>query len=406
MVKIIKRRSIEFIFTLLSALVILVTLKSSRGYREITPEYEQPYKLTEVCNNYEHFINQFFSSEKVPGAAYCIVKDSLVVDMQTFGSQKITETDSINFHTKFRLASVSKGFAGVLALILEQKGILSLDDKIIDYIPGFQLKDSTSTANLTLRHTLNHTSGLVPHAYDILAEDNQAMKQILPRLKEVDIAASPGDVYGYQNVVFSLIDTVIRSINGYSYSDLLHTYIFNPLGMAHSSCTFNGLVKGGNFAYPHGISRGHYVPIRQKQTYYNVAPAAGINSSISDMSEWLIALLGHRPHVLDSALLASIANPQIYTPLKRRYTIRWGKVDNRSYSYGWRIYNYRGRDIIYHGGYVSGYRAEIAFCPQEQIGIAYLQNSPNGFASRSVPTFLNMYFNQVDSACSDYTITY
>ena len=93
--------------------------------------------------------------------------------------------------------------------------------------------------------------------------------------------------------------------------------------------------------------------------------------------------------------MAFISSPQIKTPLKRNYTRYWDPIDGRYYSYGWRIFDYKGKRILYHGGYVRGYRAEIAFCPEEKTGIAFLLNSPNRLASQFIPTFFNIYLEEM-----------
>jgi beta-lactamase class C len=97
------------------------------------------------------------------------------------------------------------------------------------------------------------------------------------------------------------------------------------------------------------------------------------------------------PKRLDTAVINLISTPQVNTPLKRNYTRFWDPIEARYYSFGWRIFDYKGKRILYHGGYVRGYRAEIAFCPEENTGIAFLLNSPNRLASQVVPTFFNMY---------------
>ncbi|MFA5535532.1 MAG: serine hydrolase, partial [Mariniphaga sp.] len=71
-------------------------------------------------------------------------------------------------------------------------------------------------------------------------------------------------------------------------------------------------------------------------------------------------------------------------------------VDSKKYAIGWRIVDYKGRQIAYHGGYVSGYKSELAICPEENIGIVFLTNSPNSVASKSIPVFLNSFFSQKD----------
>ena len=107
-------------------------------------------------------------------------------------------------------------------------------------------------------------------------------------------------------------------------------------------------------------------------------------------------LTGNNPEAISPDVLKMITTPEIRTPLKRAYTRHWDPIDERSYSFGWRIFDYKGFRIMYHGGYVRGYRAEIAFCPELKTGLAFLQNSPNGIASRCVPTFFNMYIEELE----------
>jgi beta-lactamase class C len=294
------------------------------------------------------------------------------------------------------LASVSKGFAGILACMLENDSLISLDEKIVSTIPGLKLKTEINTKELTLKHTLNHTSGLAPHAFDNLIESGWSMSAMIKRLPEVAVAAPPGQVYGYQNAIYSLIDTVVRVKLGKSYRELLSERIFAPLGMTDASLDLSSMIKNSDVAYPHRIVRGKYVTSGLNPRYYNVAPAAGVNASISDLSKWLKALLGANPQVIDSSIINRICTPLVNTPLKK-YAKRWGDVESQQYSLGWRIFKYMGHTIIYHGGFVQGYRAEIAFCPEEKTGIVFLQNSPNALAAESVPEFWKRYFTFIDS---------
>ncbi len=79
-------------------------------------------------------------------------------------------------------------------------------------------------------------------------------------------------------------------------------------------------------------------------------------------------------------------------PLKSSTSKQWGGINDRAYGMGWRIFTAHDNTILYHGGFVEGYRAEIAFCADKQIGIVFLQNSANTLALEAVPTFMNMFF--------------
>jgi beta-lactamase class C len=235
----------------------------------------------------------------------------------------------------------------------------------------------------------------VPHAFDNLIEEGVPYSVILDELPTVEISAQPGKLYSYQNVIFSLIDTIIYLKTGKRYDDLIQKNIFRPLRMKNASVgadVFNS--KHQNVAMPHIWDGSHFVPLMPNEGYYNLLPAAGVNASIIDMCKWLIALMGYKQNVLNKELLDKIETPLIETPLKRSYTQSWGRIEKKEYSLGWRIYTYKGRKIIYHGGFVTGYKAEIAFCPDEKIGLVFLENSPNQLASRCVPEFFNIWFER------------
>ena len=374
------------------------TLESKPEIPEILPIVEvNPLPDHQAFRDFISFMEQELDSSHTVGAAYTIVHNGEVVFTGTFGERKMGNSSPVDEHTLFRLASVSKGFAGALACLLEMDGSLSLHDKVVDYYPDFKLKDSINTVDLTIQHILSHTSGLVPYAFDNLVEAGQELNTIVEQLPEVDISAPPGELYGYQNVLFSMLDPITRSATGVPYQVLLQEKIFNPLGMTDASAGPVNLSRNPNMAFPHVKTGAGYVPMNPHEGYYNVMPAAGINASISDMGQWLMALLGCKPDQLPENVRNKLASPIIYTPLKWRYTRYWQPFRGRYYSLGWRIYKYQGRDIVYHGGYIRGYRAEIGYCPEENVGVAFLQNSPNGLASQCVPAFLDLFFEYLDS---------
>ena len=350
--------------------------------------------LQKTLHDFDAFLSQYLDSMNTVGAAATVFSEGEVVYTRTYGVRKAGTADSVDKNTVFRLASVSKGFSGLLACKLHYKGSLTLDEKVISFLPDFLLKDSANTYGLSIRNLMNHTSGLVPHAFDNLAEEGQTIAEILPRLVEVDIAGPPGKYYGYQNVLFSLLDTISSVATKKEFPDLMAENIFLPLHMDNASAGYKDIIWNPNVAFPHIKSKGEFYPLPLHTGYYNLTPAAGVNASIEDMGKWLGALLGYSPEAVDPYVIRLITTPEIKTPLKRAYTRYWDRLDGRYYSFGWRIFDYKGHRIIYHGGYIRGYRAEIAFCPELKTGLAFLQNSPNGVASRYVPTFFNLLLDQ------------
>jgi len=355
------------------------------------------YDIQHIVDEFELYIDKRIRQTKTVGAGVAIVHKGKVVLMKPYGVTEVGSSDSVTLNTVFRLASVSKGFAGILASVLHDEGSLMLDEKIKDYIPQFTLKDTFNTNNLTLRHTLCHSTGLVPHSYDDLIELGKPLNEIYEEFSIVNLSGPPGRYYSYQNVIFSAIDTILRVKEGKTYAEVLEEKIFKPLGMNTASATYDDFQNSESSALPHSRYGHRYRKMRNNDKYYNVAPAAGVNASIKDMAKWLIALEGYRPDVLSPCAIELASTKEIRTHLRWQYLSKWRGVRKKYYGLGWRVVEYRGRDVMYHGGFVNGYRAEIAVCPESEIGIVFLENSPNGLAAESLPRFLSKFFNEMDS---------
>ncbi|NOR74009.1 MAG: serine hydrolase [Draconibacterium sp.] len=369
----------------------------------IEPEIEnsEPSHLNEIesiITEYDSILTSEVKKSGIVGTAIVITYKNEIALLRCFGVQKKGEKNAINKHTIFRLASVSKTVTGVLAGILDDENLVDLDEKVVNYLPDFKLKNSESTKSISVRHLLSHTSGLIPHAYDLMVEDHVPLEKIMSRLSEVDIAAPPGKLYGYQNVVYSIYDPIASKQTNKSFDSLLNEKIFIPFGMSDASTGYGAFKNNDNKAYPHYNQGGNkYGVMRLNDRYYNTIPAAGINASISDLGQFLITLTNENSKNFSNNARETIFTPQVNSLLKRTYFRSWDKVQSKQYSIGWRIVGYKGRKIAYHGGYVSGYKAEIALCNEEDIGIAILTNSPNNSSAKTIPTFLNMLFKYKDA---------
>lgn len=128
-----------------------------------------------------------------------------------------------------------------------------------------------------------------------------------------------------------------------------------------------------------------------KPTYYRLAPAAGVNASIRDMAQYLIAQTGHRPDVLSPQMLRSIHTSRIDTPAELRSSAPWRRerLLSAGYGMGWRVYNYAGQTLYFHGGAVQGYRAAMAVLPSRDLGVVVLWNSDSGLPGGLLPTILD-----------------
>jgi beta-lactamase class C len=365
---------------------------------KVEPEYNPVIEIQNTISQYDSIISATIKQSGTVGAAVVITYKGKVALLKCFGVRKAGEKDPVDQNTIFRLASVSKSVTGVLAGILDDEKIIDLDDEVLDYLPGFELKNNESTRKIKVRHLLSHTSGLIPHAYDLMVEDHVPLEKIIARLDEVDITAPPGEMYGYQNVIYSIYDPIVAAKTNKSFSTLLNEKVFVPFGMTDASTGYDAFKNNDNKAYPH-YNRGHnrFSPMRLNDRYYNTTPAAGVNASISDLGQFLLTLTNPDSKSISNKALETVFTPQVKSPLKRTYFRSWDSVQSKEYSIGWRIVGYKGRKVAYHGGYVLGYKAELALCREEEIGIAILTNSPNTSTSKGIPAFLNLLFEYKDN---------
>ena len=339
---------------------------------------------------FEAIAEQLVAGGRIPGLAVAIVQNGRVLSARGYGVTDARSGDAVDAHTVFRLASLSKSFAGAVTGILVDDGVLRWDSKLVDYVPDFQLSQPNAAQQVTVADLLSHRVGLTRNAFDRDLEGDADFHTLTQKLANAPMACAPGQCYAYQNVAFSLIGDIVFATTGQFYSETVARRIFKPLGMHDASYGLEGLEASGRWARPHVRGGGGWVPLMPKPNYYRVAPAAGVNASISDMAQWLIAQTGHRPDVLPAPLLATLHQPLINTPSEMRGSgWRRTRLSSAGYALGWRAMNYAGHDIAFHGGAVQGYRGAMALLPDKDLGIAILWNSESALPSGLLPTILD-----------------
>ena len=366
---------------------------------------EYQYNFDNLIFSYDQYLQEAIDKNMSPGAAVAVVYRGHVLLTKGYGVKEAGKTDSIDSNTVFRLGSVSKGFASVLAGLLEHEGYFTWDDKAFDYLSNLKLRDTSYTGSLTIRNILSQSSGFPQHTYTDLLDNGWEYEKIREMLPSVSIAYQPGKLYTYQNVVYSFIADIINNACGKSYNDLIKEKIFIPLNMQNASTDYFSISTGVNSAHPHLSSKAGWRERPFNDRYYCVTPAAGINASASDMANWLLALTGNAPQVIPPETINDISNINVYTPLTGTYKKYWKTLEKTAYGLGWRIFDLKERNVVYHGGYVEGFRTEIAFDPQEEMGIIVMFNSNTTFASECIPHFFEMFDQNRNTLAQNNTNT-
>jgi len=385
-------RRYKYLYTGIIIFTLMHVYTSMTSKEEISPHLpvHQPV-LERFINEFHDLATDMFYKSKSPGAAIAIVKNGRIIYGEGFGVKKVGENDSIDIHTTFRIASVSKTFAGVLTSKLVNQGELNWEDKVQKYFPQFELKNPDYAEKMEVRHILSQTTGLIQHAYTNFIEEGKELNTMIAALPDVQLMTEPGKLFSYQNVAYGVIEPVLESVTGRDYATLIKEEIFETLKMKNASIDYESMVASENIAYPNFPRRGGWTTGKISKTYYNVPSAGGINASISDMANYMIALTGHRPEIVNQYVLDDIFQPQVNTNIRWKYFSRWKHYKKSYYGLGWRIVKNASSTIAYHGGYVNGYRSQLAINTDEDVGICILTNSPTSFSSKLLPVFLELY---------------
>jgi len=339
---------------------------------------------------FEAMAQAVVANQRVPGLAMAIVHKGEVLSARGYGITDVSNAEPVDAHTVFRLASLSKPFAGTVAGLLVAEGSLRWDSHVADFMPALRFSRPDAASRLTVADVLSHRVGLGRNTYDRDIERNADYRSLVQRLAHAPMTCDVGDCYSYQNVAFSLVGDVVTAASGQFFSEAVTGRIFKPLGMNDASYGLEGILASPRWARPHVRAGGGWRSLTPKPTYYRVAPAAGVNASISDMAQWLIAQLGRRPEVLPAPLLATLHQPLVSTPSEMRSSSwRRQRLGDAGYALGWRVYDYAGHRVVFHAGAVQGYRGLMALMPERYLGIVVLWNGESSLPTGLLPTILD-----------------
>lgn len=368
------------------------------------------YNKQRLIDSVHAYFNQAIEKKQIVGAAIAIVKCDSVIYSGGYGNKNVVLKDTINNQTIFRIGSVSKGFAGILAGIHVEEGLINWEDKVVDYIPDFQLSGKEQTNSITISHILSHTTGLPYHSFTNLVEAGLPITTIANRFKKIRLIQKPGDIYSYQNAVFALSGKILEQVAGKPLRDVIQEKIFTPLQMTTASASYEAIEHSNNVAYPHKRIHNRWKSMPVNKKYYdNAIVAGGINASASDMGKWMKFLLGNNPEVMMPNTMSTVFSPIIQEEGKRKYYQKWPGHSKSFYGLGWRIHSFNDpktgdtNTIIHHGGSVNNYRTEIAIYPEEDLGICVLFNSQNEIAKDCIPKIYKMIQEIMNAKEEKYT---
>lgn len=320
-----------------------------------------------------------------PGLAALVRKDGKTVFARGYGVRDLRSRARVDPATGFRLASVTKQFTAMAAMLLVRDGKLRYEDTLTDLLPAFPAYGK----GITVRHLLTHTSGL-PDYEDLMAAAEKGRAPLWTRERQIqddDVLAllrgetrghfAPGTSWAYSNSGYVVLGLVVARVSGKPFGDVLRERIFEPLEMRHSLAYVKGRHEVDRRAFGHTRGDAGFREADQSPTSATLGDG-GVYSSLEDLAKWDDALRV-------STLLSAGAMRPALTPVRLddgsepRWPAEAGG-DNLapgrpvSYGFGWFLDPWQGRARAWHHGSTSGFRAVIERFPDDRLTVVILAN--------------------------------
>ncbi|GGZ78610.1 serine hydrolase domain-containing protein [Paraglaciecola chathamensis] len=333
------------------------------------------------------------AKQRVPGYLFAFIEEGKPAKMVVSG-KTANKGSAITPQTVFRLASVSKTFTSILMAKMVDENKLSWQTPVKQMTSEY---DFDNSKNLQLAHIVGQSSGFSPNAYDNLIEANYPVKRVLSMLTDLKPLCTPGECYTYQNTLFGVIEEYFQE-NNTSYGEQLESEVLRPLSMKGASVGRDGLVAADSWAKPHvAIAKNKWRSVKVNEDYYRFSPAAGVNASGADMVKWVGALLGEQPNVVGPQIIDQVTQPRVKTKREMHRRLWQRYLKDAHYGLGWRVYDFDGHRLNYHGGWVKGYRAAVAFAPDQKVGYFMLMNAESNLINDFTADFWASYFKHYDN---------
>jgi CubicO group peptidase (beta-lactamase class C family) len=296
-----------------------------------------------------------------PGVAIAVSLDGKLEYSLGLGVANLEYGVPITPQTPFAAASLSKQFTAFSILLLEEDGLLSLDDDVQIYLPALKKLDHT----ITIRQMLNHTSGLRETGTLLrLAgwqETDAVTQEQANRLayRQTGLNFEPGSKFQYNNLGYLLLAQVVEHVSGQPYSEFTQTRIFGPIGMTntHFHDDNTQIVTGRAYSYyttNDGFSKGNL--------NHNIIGSTGLFTTAEDLVKWA--------QNFETPIAGS---KDIIETMKERGVLNSGTKN--IYAMGQETNPYKGFTTWSHGGRDAGYRSFLLRIPEQKFSVSIMSNA-------------------------------
>lgn len=316
------------------------------------------------------FVRDQMQRHGIPGLALALVDGEQIVHVGGYGKADQSGR-AVTPQTPFVLASASKPLTALAIMQLVEAGKVALDAPLQRYIPEFRMADPVASRQITVRHLLQHTSGIPEVGCQSNRFGAKTLADFVAALQTVELDAPVGARHFYCSGNYNILGYLIERVAGQSYADYMQAHVFTPLAMRHSftdeqAAQQAGLAQGYHWLFGAPVPSDYPYEVAQM-------PSGFLIASAEDMAHFLIAQLnGGRfgaASVLSAPGIAAMQAPGVAV----------GESQD-TYGLGWRTTTLGGVPVIAHPGDHSNFHTLIFMEPASRRGAVLLMNAQNMLA--------------------------
>jgi CubicO group peptidase (beta-lactamase class C family) len=324
----------------------------------------------------------------ITGLSIGVVDDQEIVWSEGFGYADKEGEIKADADTVYRIGSISKLFTAMAVMQLADRGYIDIDQPLKFYLPEFDINSRfEDTKPVTIHSILTHHSGLPSDRFSGAVYVSQPPEdytkefyKLAGQMKDAYMTRPPDKVFGYSNIGYSLLGTVVSRVSGQDFIEYVEESILKPVGMKHSSFVENETIE------PH-MSKGYSWGKEEEPYYIRDIPAGAFLSSANDLSMFMKMIFADGKsgdtQILKSETLRRMLEPQnIGLPMDLDFRIGYAFWYSVSEEFG-------SVNVIVHGGYLPPFNCMLATIPEHKLGVIALSNSKGAmYSTREIATEL------------------
>src|SRR5215212_4127225 len=219
-----------------------------------SPVFAQADAPAFIKDSLDSYVEKALRDWQIPGIAIAIIKDGQVT-VKGYGIKEMGKNDKVDENTLFMIGSNTKAMTATALAMLQEQKKLSLDDKVVKWLPGFKLKDPWVTKEVNIRDLLCHRIGMETFQGDFMYWTSAlGDKQVVEKFGKLTPMYSFRSKWGYTNAAFVAAGQVLAAASGKSWADFLTENIFRPLGMNNTVALSRDLPRAANRAVAHTLN--------------------------------------------------------------------------------------------------------------------------------------------------------